>query len=41
MDVDVESGDDGLRGGTVDPLVFNLPRKAVRRGVAARTSFAE
>ena len=41
IDVDVESGDDGLGGGKVDPLLFSLLRKAVRRGGAARPSVAE
>ena len=41
IDVEVESKDDGLGGRRVDPLVFSLLRKAVRREVAARSSVAE
>jgi len=38
IDVDVGSTDVGLIGGKVDPLVFSLLRRAVRRGVAAWSS---
>jgi hypothetical protein len=41
IDVDVESGVDGLGGGKVDPLVFSLLRKVVRRRVATWPSVAE
>lgn len=41
IEVDVESGDDGLKGGKVDPLVFSLLRKVARRVVVAGPSAVE
>jgi len=37
IDVDLESAEDGL-GARVDPLLFSLLRRAVRRGAVAQSS---